>query len=551
MNERPRFTILGKLISFLLVLGLIALGAFMLMRGGSDAPQEAGGAEEGAEPAVSEVQVEVPRLSPPAAYTYKDNIVPIEISEYAGYAGLIVANGGLDPNENSVFFKNHGFKVKLTVSEDETWSELNEGKIAGSVTTVDVLAAYGRQLHAVVPAQIGFSRGADGVVVRTDIKRINQLKGRTIAAAQFTEVDFFIRYLAQEAGLAIHTLGSLEATPHPDRLNLVYTEDGFAAGDLFAADLTSGKNRLAGCVTWEPKVSDVVAASGGKAHVLTTNRNLLIIADVLILHKGFAEQHPKVVEGLVQGLLEGNRMVRDNPDQHLDVIGRAFKWASRSDTKAELSKVHLSNLPENRAFFSGAIDAAGSFGGIYQSAVLAYGSDLIKDPPDPSRFLVTQHLDAIEKTGIFKDQTVSIAPIRTSGNASLETDPLLSKDIRFLFEPNSATLDMSNQDNVKNLDAIKRMLQISPGSTMLLRGHVDNAQVPVFRQKGGEAYVRKMALSAMELSKNRAAEIRRLLIERYNVEPKRLDIVGRGWEEPSGTDSAQNRRVEVQWFTLE
>ena len=107
----------------------------------------------------------MPRLSPPAAFNYKDNIVPIEISEYAGYAGLIAANGGLEPNENSVFFKNHGFKVKLTISEDESWSELNEGKIAGSVTTVDVLAAYGRQLHAVVPAQIGFSRGADGVVV--------------------------------------------------------------------------------------------------------------------------------------------------------------------------------------------------------------------------------------------------------------------------------------------------------------------------------------------------------------------------------------------------
>ena len=74
---------------------------------------------------------------------------------------------------------------------------------------------------------------------------------------------------------------------------------------------------------------------------------------------------------------------------------------------------------------------------------------------------------------------------------------------------------------------------------------------PIFRQKGGEAYVRKMALSAMELSKNRAAEIRTLLIEKYNVDAKRLDIVGRGWEEPAGTDSAQNRRVEVQWFTIE
>ena len=553
MSETPRFTILGKLISLVLVAGLITLGAYLVLRGRIAGPgsttteptETPGGGTE-----VAEVKVEVPKLSAPAPFQYKDNIVPIEISEYAGYAGLIAANGGLDPTEGSWFFKNHGFKVKLTVSEDEDWSELNEGKMAGSVTTVDVLAAYGRQLHVVVPAQIGFSRGADGVVVQSDIKRINQLKGKTIATAQFTEVDFFIRYLAQEAGLSINTLGSLDATPHPDRLNLVYTEDGFGAGDLFAAELKSGKNRLAGCVTWEPKVSEIVDGSGGKAHVLTTNRNLLIIADVMILHRDFAEKHPQVVEGLVRGLLEGNRMVRDRPDAQLDVIGRAFKW-TRDDTKAELAKVHLSNLPENRAFFSGAIDAAGSFGGIYQSAVLAYGSDLIKDPPDAGRFVDTKPLDALDKSGFFKEQVVAIAPIRSSGGTSVETDPLLSKDIRFLFEPNSSTLDLANQDNIKNLDAIKRMLQVSPGSTMLLRGHVDNAKVADFRRQGGEAFLRSQALKAIELSKQRAAEIRRLLIERHAVDPKRLDIVGRGWEEPSGSDSDKNRRVEVQWFTIE
>ena len=551
MNDRPRFTLLGKAISVLLVIGLVVLGAFMVLRGvTSSGPAESKDSGDSAEPTVSEVKVEVPKLSPPAPFNYKDNIVPIEISEYAGYAGLIAANGGMEPTENSVFFKNHGFKVKLTVSEDESWSELNEGKIAGSVTTVDVLAAYGRQLHAVVPAQIGFSRGADGVITTSDIKRINQLKGKVVAAAQFTEVDFFIRYLAQEAGLEINAIGSLDATPHPERLNLVYTEDGFEAGDLFAAELKSGKNRLAGCVTWEPKVSEVVQGSGGKAHVLTTNRNLLIIADVLIVHRGFAEQNPKVVEGLVQGLLEGNRMVRDNPDQYLDVVGRPFRW-SRDETRAELSKVHLSNLPENRAFFSGAMDAAGSFSGIYQSAVLAYGSELIKDPPDASRFAQTQALDAIEKAGLFKEQVVAIAPIRSASGKSVETDPLLSKDIRFFFEPNEAKLDMANQANIQNLESIKKMLQVSPGSTMLLRGHVDDANVPEFRRTGGEAYVRQMALKAMELSKNRAAEIRRLLIERYNVDAKRLDIVGRGWEEPAGKDSAKNRRVEVHWFTIE
>ena len=557
MNQQPRFTALGKIVSILLVAGLVTLGLYMI-RGRFGGSGGAGGTAPGAEPAaesggapeVQEVKVEVPKLSPPGAFQFKDNIVPIEISEYAGYAGLIAANGGLEPTENSLFFKNHGFKVKLTISEDETWSELNEGKIAASVTTVDVLAAYGRQLHAVVPAQIGFSRGADGVVVRSDIKRINQLKGKIIASAQFTEVDFFIRYLAQEAGLPINPLGSLDATPHPDRLNVVYTEDGFEAGDLFLNDVKSGKNKLAGCVTWEPKVSEVVSGSGGQAHVLTSNRNLLIIADVLIVHRGFAQEQPKIVQGLVQGLLEGNRLMRDKPEQNIDVVARAFKW-DRSKTTKELANVHLANLPENMAFFSGAMDAAGSFGGIYQSAVLAYGSDVIKDPPDPSRFAELSALQAIEKSGIFKDQTVAIAPIRTTSATSVESDPLLSKDIRFMFEPNEAKLDIANQDNVRSLEAIKRLLQVSPGSTLLLRGHVDNAKVAEFRKTGGEAYVRTQALRAMELSKNRAGEIRRLLIDKYTIDPKRIDIVGRGWEEPAGPNSDLNRRVEVQWFTVE
>ena len=552
--DSPKFTNLGKLVSIFLVLGLMGLGAYMLLGGfgGRDASSsstEAGG-PEGPAPDVVDVQVAVPTLSPPGPVVIKDNIVPIEISEYAGYAGLIAANGGLDPTENSVFFKNHGFKVKLTISEDENWSELNEGKIAASVTTADVLAVYGRQLHAVVPAQIGFSRGADGLVVRKDIKRINALKGKVIATAQFTEVDFFIRYLAQEAGLAVHPLASLDATPHPDRVNLIYTEDGFSAGDLFLADLKSGKNRLAGCVTWEPKVSEVVEGSADQAHVLTTNRNLLIVADVLIVHRGFAQEQPKIVAGLVQGLLEGNRMVRDRPDSYLDVIARAFKW-SRDEARDELKQVHLSNLPENLAFFSGAIDEAGSFGGIYQSAVLAYGSDLVKDPPDASRFVDLSHLQTVEKSGLFKEQKVAIAPIRLAGGTAVEANPLLSKDIRFLFEPNTFTLDMSNQENIKSLEAIRKLLQISPGSTILLRGHVDNARVAEFKQQGGDAYVKTQALRAIELSKNRANEIRRLLIERYQVDAKRLDVVGRGWEEPSGTDSVQNRRVEIQWFTIE
>ena len=187
----------------------------------------------------------------------------------------------------------------------------------------------------------------------------------------------------------------------------------------------------------------------------------------------------------MQGLLEGNRMVRDKPDAVPRRRRAGVQVDAATRRKTELANVHLSNLPENLAFFSGAIDAAGSFGGIYQSAVLAYGSDLIKDPPDAEPLRrAWRRCRRSRRRGIFKDQKVAIAPIRTGGGASVESDPLLSKDIRFLFEPNSATLDMANQDNVKNLEAIKKLLQVSPGSTLLLRGHVDNAMVDEFRKTG-------------------------------------------------------------------
>jgi NitT/TauT family transport system substrate-binding protein len=106
-------------------------------------------------------------------------------------------------------------------------------------------------------------------------------------------------------------------------------------------------------------------------------------------------------------------------------------------------------------------------------------------------------------------------------------------------------------DNIKSLEEIKKLLQVSPGSTILLRGHVDDALVEEFRRQGGEAYVRTQALRAIELSQKRAEEIKRVLVEKQRVDAKRLDAVGRGWQEPAGKDSALNRRVEVQWFTLE
>ncbi|WP_367872129.1 phosphate ABC transporter substrate-binding/OmpA family protein [Luteolibacter sp. Populi] len=493
------------------------------------------------------------QLPSPRPYAPVDNTILVNLSEYAGYAGLITANGGLEPNDNSWFAKNGGFKLEITLSEEDSWADLQDGKFAATATTVDVLSNYGRQWQCVVPAQVSWSRGADGIIVRKDIKRVNDLKGKTIATAPFSEAEFFIRYLSQEAGLPVKRLDGPDEQRDPEAVNLVFLEDAFAAGDAFLADLKGGGHKIDGCVTWAPKTTEVVEGSGGAARQLVDNRNLLVIADILVFNKGFAQAKPEIVQKIVEGMLLHNDKIRAAPEQYLQAIATAFKkyeWTVES-TREELAKVHLSNLPENLAFFRGGIDEAGSFASVFQTANLAYGPELQPTPVSSSYFADTKSLEAIEKGGTMSAQVASIQPIKSSNQSAIEQDPLLTRDIRFYFVANKHDLDMTQKENLDFLTNVNRLLGVSPGSRIVLRGHADDAKKEEFRKQGA-AFLNKMALDAMALSDRRAKEIKTRLMEKFpGIQAERLETVGRGWEEPASKNSDLNRRVEVQWFTVE
>lgn len=553
-------TKLGKVVFTLLVIALTSFGIYRWLNRenpGQNPPATPSSTKEAA-PDAAPIEFIVPGPAPKlgAAQPFRmaNNTVVLNLSEYAGYAGIILANNGLEPNPDSWFTKNGGFNLKITLSEEDSWDDLQQGRIAATATTVDVLSNYGRQLQATVPMQIAWSRGATGIIVSRDIRRINDLQGKVVATAPFSEAEFFIRYLAQEAGLPVARLDGASDSPKPGAINLVFLEDAFEAGDAFLEDLEAGGDRLAGCVTWAPKTTEIVEASNGKAHQLVDNRNLLVVADVLLFNKAFAAENAAIVEKIVEGTLLKNAGIRANPASHAAALAKAFsayEW-SEADAKDELSRVHLSNLPENIAFFKGSIGEAGSFASIFQSANLAYGSELQPRPVDSGYFADLAALTAIDGSGRLSGQVASIEPVKTSQQEPLEADPLLTRDIRFYFLPNDYRLDMANEANTRLLGDVNRLLGVSPGSVVLLRGHVDDARREEFRKQGGEALVRSLALKAIELSTQRAEEVKsQLLILHPELEPTRLETVGRGWEEPAGKDSELNRRVEVQWFTLE
>jgi NitT/TauT family transport system substrate-binding protein len=112
-------------------------------------------------------------------------------------------------------------------------------------------------------------------------------------------------------------------------------------------------------------------------------------------------------------------------------------------------------------------------------------------------------------------------------------------------------LDSNAKENAPGLEAIAQILKVSPGSKVLLRGHADGSQLDAFRKEGGEALVREKRLQLKNLSKARCEEIKAILGEKFRMDPSRVEFQGVGADEPTGKGPDADRRVEVQWFTVE
>jgi len=85
-----------------------------------------------------------------------------------------------------------------------------------------------------------------------------------------------------------------------------------------------GKNRFAGCVPGRPRPPRPSSKAGQSAD-LTTSRNLLIVADVLIVNKGFGRPIPTRSTGLVDGLLEATADARGSRRPASRRSAKAFK----------------------------------------------------------------------------------------------------------------------------------------------------------------------------------------------------------------------------------
>jgi len=99
------------------------------------------------------------------------------------------------------------------------------------------------------------------------------------------------------------------------------------------------------------------------------------------------------------------------------------------------------------------------------------------------------------------------------------------------------------------LESLAGLLRAGVGSRIQVTGHVEGSRIPEFKSHG-EAALKAGELTAMNLSKNRARSVKEALINRYNIDPDRIETLGRSWNEPLGGPIESDRRVQVQWITV-
>src|SRR5215813_13539965 len=195
-NEQARLTAAGKLLSILLILGLIGTGIYVVSKrgiggGGSststEAPQKQTEAPDSkGVTTVSEYKYvpgdRLPAVKGVSQYKWDTNqkVLRFSYNVWSGWLPVIAANRGTKPNAESVFAKKYGFRVEMVLMDDPVVARdaFASGEVHTLWGTVDMMTLFSPELSRDsrtsprVMQQIDFSSGGDGIVVRSNIKSV-------------------------------------------------------------------------------------------------------------------------------------------------------------------------------------------------------------------------------------------------------------------------------------------------------------------------------------------------------------------------------------------
>ena len=482
-------------------------------------------------------------------------VVEFPINVWPGWAPIIMANAGMEPNDQSVFARKYGFYVHLAIVDDPVKARdlFASGQSHILWGTLDMIALFAPELVKdsrtvpVVCQQVDFSAGGDGVVARGDIRNINDLrikngKRKKVVLAQNSPSHYLIMSLLIDAGI------------DPGDIDFKWSADAPSAAKIFVQDPSYDA-----FVGWSPDIYNVTDKLKGSRLVVTTGTANHLIADVWAVRNDFYRDHPEIVSGLVRGILEGVDMVRQNPGQAAQALATAFSLPLE-DCKSMVGKdggiaegdAHLTNYRENAKFFLDPFNPA-NFEVVWNSASTIYKSlGTISSSVPAAKVKAATVLAAMSEA--YKDvRDLSQPTFKPDAlmkmSAEAGAGQVLTKAVMVAFEPNKSTLNAEYDATIPaTLEEIGKLAGRFGNAYIIIEGNTDASRKGIVPTD-----------LVRQLSYDRADAVRKAIMDKYQFDPNKFKVVGNGWDnplpgctDPSNADNnKKNRRVEVKVFPLE
>jgi NitT/TauT family transport system substrate-binding protein len=292
----------------------------------------------------------------------QDAKVTIAMSGWTGFAPLSLA-------EKAGLFKKHGVDATIKfIPQKDRHLAIASGDVACAATTVEtwiVWNANGVATRQVV--QLDKSYGADGMVVRKEIGKIADLRGKTVAAsAPGTAPYFTLAWFLKKNGLTVKDVKVVNLEPGP-------AAQAFIAGQNDAA------------MTYEPYLSSVrEKPEAGK--IIATTLDYPMIMDTFGCTPKFIQEQPKLVQGMVNGYFDALDMIKQEPKKSFEIMGSAVKQTGEQFEKSQ-SYLRWQDREANKKFFAGEIQAFSK-----DAAELLLELSIIKSVPDTNAIIDTRFI---------------------------------------------------------------------------------------------------------------------------------------------------------------
>ena len=298
------------------------------------------------------------------AASAQDTSVSIALSGWTGFAPLTLA-------KEAGIFKKHGLDVSLKkVPQKDRHLVIASGDVQCAATTVETWIVWNANGVATTQIfQLDKSYGADGMVVKSDITKISDLKGKTVAAsAPGTAPYFTLAWMLKKNGLT------------PKDVKVVNLEPQAAANAMIA-----GNAGLDAAMTYEPYLG-AVRSKPEAGKIIATTLDYPMIMDTFGCTPKFLADNPKAAKAIADSYFEAVEMIAKEPKKSFEIMGADVK---QSGEQFEASQKYLrwQDRAANLKFFSGEHAQFSK-----EAAELLLEAGIIKQLPDMSKLADTRFI---------------------------------------------------------------------------------------------------------------------------------------------------------------